>query len=53
MNKIKVANLWMPTYFSEELKDFVQKLIVKDKRFRINLKDVELHPWIVKNTKEN
>lgn len=36
----------MPSHFSPELKDFINKLLKKNPGERMNLKQAMQHPWI-------
>ncbi|XP_041034471.1 death-associated protein kinase 2 isoform X1 [Carcharodon carcharias] len=40
------------SHTSELAKDFIQKLLVKDTRKRLNIKDALSHPWIMSHQKE-
>jgi aurora kinase, other len=54
-DKIKRVEYKFPNFISSEAKDFISKLLVKDPKKRMKLKDVKNHEWILKNIskKEN
>lgn len=47
----KICSLEMrfPSYVSEDARDLIRKLLVKDPKKRLSLAQVPQHPWIVKN----
>ncbi|ANZ73763.1 BA75_00857T0 [Komagataella pastoris] len=47
--RIAQVDLQVPSHVSPEAKDLIQKLLRYTPEKRINLKDIETHPWIVKN----
>jgi serine/threonine protein kinase len=49
--KIREVDIRFPAQFSTELRDFVQKLLVKEGDKRMTLLQAKEHPWIVKNSK--
>lgn len=50
--KIKNEHPPMPTNVSDELKDFLERILRKDPTKRIDLKEAMVHDWITKNGKE-
>jgi aurora kinase len=42
------VDLKFPRYLSEEVKDFITKLLIKKPEKRMSLKDALNHPWIKK-----
>ena len=48
-SQIKFKNEEYPSYFSEEVKDLIGKLIKKTPKDRITIQEVKKHPWIIKN----
>eukprot|EP00466_Bigelowiella_natans_P007205 jgi/Bigna1/76568/fgenesh1_pg.42_\ len=49
--RISRVDLHFPSFVSKEARDLISKLLVKDPRKRLPLKDVQKHPFIVKNLK--
>ena len=50
--KIVKVDIEWPTHVAEDARDLISKFLVKDPDRRISLKDVEKHPWIVRNTSD-
>lgn len=48
-NLISAVKYSIPSYIGELAKDFIQRLLVKDPKERMNLQDVLMHPWLIKN----
>lgn len=42
------VDLKFPKYMSDEVKDFIQNLLIKKPEDRMNLEDALHHPWIKK-----
>lgn len=47
--KVKTLHYKMPSYISDEAKDFISKLLVVNSEERMKIKMVSKHPWISKN----
>lgn len=45
-SNISQGNYVMPKYFSDNLKDFVKKILKKDPKKRLTIDKVISHPWI-------
>jgi serine/threonine protein kinase len=43
-SKLKIS---YPTHFSPDLRDFLQKILVKDASRRLNINDVLNHKWLI------
>ena len=41
-----------PEFFSEEIKDFLKKILIREQDKRPNLNELLEHPWIVRNCSE-
>jgi serine/threonine protein kinase len=50
--RIRAIDLRFPRYFSEDVKDLIRKLLVKDPRKRMSLKLVPKHPWVLRMLRE-
>jgi|Transcript_57271 serine/threonine protein kinase len=50
--KIIKVDLQFPSHVSKEARDLISKLLKKDTNERLSLKEVQNHPWIVKNAAE-
>lgn len=50
-SKIKSQPINFPEqpYISDELKDLIQKMLVKDPTKRITLPEIKVHPWVTRN----
>ena len=48
--KIAQIDIKWPAYVTEDARDLISKFLVKDPKGRIQLSDVEHHPWIIRNT---
>ena len=48
--KISKVDIKWPAHVTEDARDLISKLLVKDPQKRMNLGDVASHPWIKKNT---
>ena len=49
--RIARVDLRFPPGVSEDAKDLIRKLLVKDPSSRLRLKDLPNHPWVVRNTR--
>ena len=53
ISKIRKFNMKKyPDFFSNEVKDLIEKLLKKSAEDRITIKEVKNHPWIVNNSKK-
>lgn len=52
-DRIKKVDLKFPDYLSDDVKDFLRKILVYDKTKRLPLDKIISHPWITKYNKEN
>ena len=50
--RIAKVDLQLPEHFSEEAKDLLRKLLVRDPKKRMPLEEAQKHPWIVDNAKK-
>lgn len=50
--KISKMSYKIPSHFSDELKDFIQGILVKDGKARPSVKEILKHKWIVKSVEE-
>lgn len=50
--KIKSVDYHCPEHFSNELKDFVARLLVREPKDRMTEEQALNHPWILKHTKK-
>jgi aurora kinase len=50
-NRIKTIDLRFPPQFSDELRNFIMKLLVKDSDKRMSLREAKEHPWITMHSK--
>lgn len=50
--RISKVDLRFPAHFSEDAKDLLSKLLVRDPSKRLPLLEVPSHPWIVKNARK-
>ena len=45
-DRIKKVDLKFPPYLSEEVKDFISRILVKDPQQRLTLEQIAEHPWL-------
>jgi aurora kinase, other len=50
--RIREIDLRFPRHFSEEVKDLIRKILVKDPRKRMSLTSIPKHPWVLKVLRE-
>ena len=46
--KILEVDLKFPKYLSEDVKDFVKRLLIRDPQKRMSLEEAMEHPWVKK-----
>ena len=51
--KIKKGIITYPSFLSNEVKDLISKLLVKEPNKRISLDKVKSHPWLLKYRNAN
>lgn len=50
--RIREMEFTFPDYISEEAKDLISRILVRDPKARLSLDEVLQHPWIVNNAKK-